>query len=133
MKKNDTPDLSRAEYDILRILWKEEQLSVREVHDALQSTYKWAYSTTKTMMDRMAKKNLLKREEFHHIFLYKPLITRPQGLMKWIEFFADRVLEMDRASAVALFARTKAITPDEIEELSDLLENIEKKDKNKGK
>ena len=119
------PDLSRAEFDILRVLWKNERLSIREVHDALQETYKWAYSTTKTMMDRMVKKELLAREEFHRVFLYKPLISRPQGLAKWVEFVADRVLEMDQGSVVSLFARNKVLSPEEIEELTQLLKSNE--------
>ena len=115
------PDLSRAEFDILRVLWKNEKLSIREVHDALEKTYHWAYSTTKTMMDRMVKKNLLAREEFHRVFLYKPLISRPQGLAKWVEFVADRVLEMDQGAVVSLFARNKVLTAEEIDELTQLL------------
>lgn len=119
------PDLSRAEFDILRVLWKNEKLSIREVHDALEKTYNWAYSTTKTMMDRMVKKNLLSREEFHRVFLYKPLISRPQGLAKWVEFVADRVLEMDQGAVVSLFARNKVLKPEEIEELTQLLKSNE--------
>lgn len=120
-----TPDLSRAEFDILRILWKNGRLSIREVHDALQETYKWAYSTTKTMMDRMVKKDLLVREEFHGVFLYKPLISRPQGLAKWVEFVADRMLEMDQGAVVSLFARNKTLSPEEIDELNQLLNSRE--------
>jgi len=115
-------DLSRAEYDILRTLWKKGRLSVREVHDQLQETYGWAYTTTKTMMDRMAEKGLLIRESFHGIFLYKPLISRPAGLARMVQFFADRVLEMDVGSVVSLFARSKTLTPEEIEELNNLLQ-----------
>jgi BlaI family penicillinase repressor len=114
-------DLSRAEYDILRTLWKRGRLSVREVHDQLQETYGWAYTTTKTMMDRMVEKGLLNRESFHGVYLYKPMITRPAGLARMVQFFADRVLEMDVGSVVSLFARSKAITPEEIEELNKLL------------
>ncbi len=114
-------DLSRAEYDILRTLWKKGRLSVREVHDQLQETYGWAYTTTKTMMDRMVEKGLLNRESFHGVYLYKPMITRPAGLARMVQFFADRVLEMDVGSVVSLFARSKAITPEEIEELNKLL------------
>jgi predicted transcriptional regulator len=114
-------DLSRAEYDILRTLWKKGRLSVREVHDQLQVTYGWAYTTTKTMMDRMVEKGLLNRDSFHGIFLYNPMITRPAGLARMVQFFADRVLEMDVGSVVSLFARSKAITPEEIEELNKLL------------
>ena len=80
------PDLSRAEYDILNIIWPKGRLSIREVHDELQSTYQWAYSTTKTMMDRMVQKGLLQREEFHRVFLYKPLIKKlnPAGQSLWL-------------------------------------------------
>ncbi len=116
------PDLSRAEYDLMHILWKAGRLSVREVHDKIKPTYGWAYSTTKTMMDRMAAKGLLRREKFHGIFLYKPLISRPQGLVKWIEFFADRVLEMDQSAVVSLFARANRLSDEELAELQGLLE-----------
>ena len=120
------PDLSRAEYDILNIIWPKGRLSIREVHDELQSTYQWAYSTTKTMMDRMVQKGLLQREEFHRIFLYKPLITKPQGLARWVQFFADRVLGMDYSSVVSLFANNNSLTENEIDELKELLNSKEK-------
>ncbi|MBC8182036.1 BlaI/MecI/CopY family transcriptional regulator [candidate division KSB1 bacterium] len=125
-EKKKLVDLSRAEYDILRTLWNAGQLSVREVHDLLTETYNWAYTTTKTMMDRMVNKELLNRESFHGVFIYKPLITRPAGLARMVQFFADRVLEMDVGSVVSLFARSKSLTPEEIDELNNLL--VEKKD-----
>lgn len=115
------PDLTKTEFDILRILWKSGRLSVRELHDQMIENYPWAYSTTKTMMDRMVKKGLLKREQFHGIFLYTPLISRPKGFARLINFFSDRVLELDYGAVVSLFSRSKALTPDEIEELSQIL------------
>jgi BlaI family transcriptional regulator, penicillinase repressor len=127
-QKKTTPDLSKAEYDILRVLWKDGRRNVREVHDRLQPVYRWAYTTTKTMMDRMVVKGLLSREEFHGVFLYNPLVSRPAGLAKMVEFFADRVLELDAGAVVSLFARSKAITPDEIRELEMLLKEKKKGD-----
>ena len=127
-RKNDLPELSKAEYDILRVLWKKGQQTVREVHDQLQSFHGWAYTTTKTMMDRMVTKGLLNRETFHGIYLYQPLITRPVGLARLVQFFADRVLEMDASSVVAMFAQSKAITPDEMQELEDLLKEQQDKE-----
>ena len=127
-KSKDLPELSRAEYDILRILWKNGKQTVREVHDELKGPYGWAYTTTKTMMDRMVAKQLMLREEFHGIFLYKSLITRPAGLARMVEFFADRVLEMDTGSVVSLFARSKAISPEEMEELNRILRETKKKE-----
>jgi BlaI family transcriptional regulator, penicillinase repressor len=117
-----TPELSRAEYDILHILWKGECRSVREVHDRIHETTGWAYTTTKTMMDRMVQKGMLLREEFHGVFLYKPLISRPAGLVNWIKFFSDRVLELDSREVVAMFSQSKALTPEEITELERLIQ-----------
>ncbi len=115
------PDLTKAEFNILRIIWKSKKLSIREVHDQITTTHDWAYSTTKTMMDRMVRKQLLAREKFHGVFLYRPLISRPTGFTRLVKFFADRVLELDYGEVVALFSRSKALEPEEIRELEKLL------------
>jgi predicted transcriptional regulator len=117
------PDLTKAEFDILRIIWKNGKQTVREVHDQIIASHDWAYSTTKTMMDRMTRKQLLLREKFHGVFLYHPLISRPKGFTRLVKFFADRVLELDYGEVVALFSRSKALDPDEIRELEKLLED----------
>jgi predicted transcriptional regulator len=126
-KKNKVPELSKAEYDILRILWKNGKQTVREVHTQLNSINGWAYTTTKTMMDRMVAKKFLSRGTFHGIFLYRPLITRPAGLARFIQFFADRILEMDTNTIVAMFSQNKSITKEEIHELECLLRDLQKK------
>ena len=125
--KESLPDLTKVEFDILRILWKSGRLNVREVHNKMVENYSWAYSTTKTTMDRMVKKELVKREQFHGIFLYSPLISRPKGFARLIQFISDRVLELDHATIVSLFARSKALTPDEIDELSQILKEEKEK------
>ena len=127
MKTKVSPDISRAEYDILNALWRAGRQSVREVHDTLQATYTWAYSTTKTTMDRMVSKGLLDRENFHGVFLYKPLITKPVGMARWVRFFADRVLEMEIGSVINMFARSKALTEQELEELKQILDQEDDK------
>jgi predicted transcriptional regulator len=122
------PNLSRAEYGILRILWKQGRQSVREVHDQLKSSHHWAYTTTKTMMDRMVSKKLLKRDSFHGIFLYTPLISRPAGLARFVHFFAERVLETDPGNVVSLFSKSGTISRDELDELERLLDQLDKDD-----
>lgn len=120
---NPLPELSKAEYEVIHVLWKHGQLSVREVHDRLSETNLWAYSTTKTVMDRMSKKKLLSRKNFHGIFVYSPLISRPAGMAKLVKFFADHVLELDYASVVSMFAQNKSMSTEELDELNALLDN----------
>ena len=121
---NQIPEPSKAEYDILRILWKNGRQTVREVHDKLQATSGWAYTTTKTMMDRMVNKELLKRDEFHGINLYMANISKPAGMAKLVEFIADRVFEVDASTVVSMFSTNGIMTDEEIKELKDLLKDI---------
>ncbi|MCF6192941.1 MAG: BlaI/MecI/CopY family transcriptional regulator [Kangiellaceae bacterium] len=117
------PDLSRTELQILNVIWKnKEGLSVREVHEQIIKTFKWAYSTTKTTMDRMVKKGLLRREDFHGVFLYQAEISKPAGLARLISFFMNDLLEMDQSALVSLFGQSKALTASEVDELESLLE-----------
>jgi len=116
------PEISAAEFQVLKILWKKEPQSVREVHDQLTQVTGWAYSTTKTTMDRMAKKELLQRQSFHGVFLYQSLVSKSQGLVKWVRFFADGILETDYSNVVNMFSQSGNLSESEIEELRDLLD-----------
>lgn len=123
MKK--IPDLTKAEYDIMRVLWKHGEKSVREVHDSLRHSQGWALTTVRTMMDRMERKKLLSRNESGGVYVYRPMISRPEGLAKMVRFFADRVLETDTNTVVSMFSGAKGLTADEIEELKKLLDREE--------
>ncbi len=114
-------ELSRAELDLIRILWSDGRLSARQVHERLGEDYDWAYSTTRTMLDRMVAKGHLKREAFHGVNLFTPVISRPQGLAGLIQDFAERVLEMDPNTVVALFAGGSRLSPSELDELTRLV------------
>ena len=116
------PEISAAEFQILKILWKNGAQSVREVYDSLKPVTGWAYTTTKTTMDRMAKKEILDRQSFHGVFIYKALISKSQGMVKWVRFFADGLLETDYSNVVSMFSQSGYLTATEVEELRKLLE-----------
>jgi BlaI family transcriptional regulator, penicillinase repressor len=76
------------------------------------------------MMDRKVNKELLKRDDFHGINLYEANISRPAGMAKLVEFFADRVLEVDASTVVSMFSANETMSKEEIKELEDLLKDI---------
>lgn len=115
-------DLTSAELAVMKALWSEGRLSAREVHERIAERLEWAYSTTRTTLDRMAGKGLVAKEEFHGLYLYSPLISRPAGLAGMIRDLADRVLDVDYAPVLSLFAEATELSDAEIEELERLLE-----------
>ncbi len=118
------PDLSRPEFDVLRTLWRLKRASVREVHDALVEETAWAYTTTKTVMDRMAAKGLLERKSLHGVAVYEPRVSKAAGMAKWVNFFASRVLESDVGLVLSLVKDSGTVTSAEMKELERLVSDM---------
>ena len=72
-------ELTEAEWQIIQVVWQREPCAAPTVQEALQATRKWAYSTVKTLMDRMAAKGLLATERIRNLVLYRSTITREQA------------------------------------------------------
>ena len=121
----NSENISPKEQLILNILWKNGESNIREVHDQLEEKTGWAYSTTKTRMDRMAKKGLLERFDSHGVWLYKPVISRTEGLAHWVKFVADGIFETDYSNVVNMFSENIDLSQQEKSDLIKILEEEE--------
>jgi BlaI family penicillinase repressor len=72
-------ELFESEWAILRAVWKLQPCAAPTVQESLEKEKGWAYTTVKTLMDRMVKKGLLKVEKIRNLHLYSARITRPQA------------------------------------------------------
>jgi predicted transcriptional regulator len=55
MESNDLPQLTPAELEVMKVLWAGDSLSAREIHEQLAERLGWAYSTTRTTVERMVR------------------------------------------------------------------------------
>ncbi len=116
------PRLTQAELDVMKVLWRADKLSAREIHEQVAKQLDWAYSTTRTTIERMVRKDLLEKTNFHGIHLYEARISRAAGLAGLVQQFASRVLEMSHGPVVSLFAESGSLDETEIAELRALLD-----------
>ena len=121
MTELEISELTANELAILKVLWQNGALSAREVHDHLAALRDWSYSTTRTFLERMVKKSLLVKKSSHGMNLYKPGISKAQGLAPSVKHFAEQVLELDLGKVVNLFTGSQALSSGEIEELQKIL------------
>jgi BlaI family penicillinase repressor len=77
--KKESLELFESEWAILQKVWELEPCAAPTVQEAIKGEKKWAYTTVKTMMDRMVKKGLLKTEKIRSIYLYSSAVTRSQA------------------------------------------------------
>ena len=64
------PRPTDAELAILRVLWERGASTVRQVHEALADTRETGYTTTLKLMQIMADKGLVKRNETARTHVY---------------------------------------------------------------
>ncbi len=126
MNSTNLPALTRPELDVMKALWREGRLGAREVHDRVGSRHGWAYSTTRTTLERMVKKGLVAKAPLHGLYVYSASVSRARGLASLVRAFAEDVLEADYAPVVSLFAQTNTLSQDEIDELHAVLEAADK-------
>jgi BlaI family transcriptional regulator, penicillinase repressor len=124
--KGDTrsrlPQLAPAELDLMKVLWAGGPLSAREIHLRLTGRTGWAYSTTRTVIERLVRKGLLRKQDSHGLHVFAPAVSRARGLAQLVRDFAEQVLELREVPVATLFSRSDALTPGELAELRALLE-----------
>ena len=72
-------ELFDSEWTILQVVWEKQPCTAPAVQEVLQEDKGWAYTTVKTIMDRMVKKGLLETERIRNLYLYRAAITRAAG------------------------------------------------------
>lgn len=112
---------TKPELAILKLLWREKALSAREITDEVAEGLNWSYSTMRTVIERMCEKGLLRKKSVDGINVYSPAIGKVALISRMIRDFSDRVLELDAAPSAVMFADSKLLTEDELEELEKIL------------
>lgn len=113
---------SATELTILKTLWKLSPQSAREIHNAVEASLKWSYSSTRKTLDRMNEKNLLSVSEVHGIRVFKPAVSKVKTLASYIKDFTQSVLEVDGEIPVSMFADSKLLDDDELAQLEKTLQ-----------
>ncbi|AWF82086.1 penicillinase repressor [Microbulbifer sp. A4B17] len=113
---------SPSELALLKALWKQKPLSARELHDRVKPELEWSYSSTRKTLDRMRDKSLVTQSEIHGIHVYSPTVDKVETLALYARDFAERVLELDGPLPVAMFAGSKLMSEEDIEELQAVLD-----------
>ena len=72
-------ELTETEWAIIKAVWKKEPCTAPDIQQTLRRQTGWAYSTVRTLMDRMVAKGLLAADKGRHPTLYRSAVTREQA------------------------------------------------------
>jgi len=114
-----------AELEILNVIWQDGPSTVRAINDKLNGEKKVGYTTTLKIMQIMAEKGLLKRDERQRSHLYAAAAPEKQVQ----KLLLDRLLEQAfGGSALKLVMQALGAhkaSPEEISRIRELLDRLE--------
>jgi len=105
--------LGPLEQDVMDVVWRLRDTTVRDVHAELSSSREIAYTTVMTTMARLARKGILLRDTADLAHRYRPVVSRDQYARGAVGDVLSWLLERYPEPAVAYLA-------DVVEELDDV-------------
>lgn len=116
-------DLFESEWAILQVVWELEPCAAPTVQEALQSEKGWAYTTVKTMMDRMVRKGLLKTEKIRNLYQYSSAITQSQAQKSEIVRMLKRAFNGTVTPMMQFLIENDEMSEEECRHLERLIKN----------
>ncbi len=124
-KKKAQP--SEAELAILRTLWSEGASSVREVHELLGGDERTRYTTTLKLMQRMAEKGLVRRDESQRSHVYTAAAEEDEVERALVSSFVNRMFEGSVQKLVLHALEAGEVSDEELLEIKRQLKQWEKR------
>ena len=122
MSKKDL-ELFDSEWAILRVVWTLEPCAAPTVQEELQGEKGWAYTTVKTMMDRMVKKGLLKTQRIRNLYLYSSVVTQSQARRGEIKRAVTRAFDGTLTPMMQFLIENDELSEAEYSQLEDLIKS----------
>src|SRR5689334_3232194 len=87
------PTLTPQELAIMKVVWRLEKATVRQVYEEMRESRDIAYTTVMTMMKILEGKGYLKKSVVDRAHVYKPASPRHQVVGAMVREFLDRVFD----------------------------------------
>ena len=116
------PRPTDAELAILRVLWERGPSTVRHVHETLSDTRETGYTTTLKLMQIMADKGLVTRDESSRTHVYEARVSQEQTQRQLVNDLVDRAFGGSAAELVLRALSTRKSTDEELREIRRLID-----------
>lgn len=108
---------SERELDVLKVLWDLGESKVRDVHEALNTQQKTAFTTVQTLLRIMADKGLVNQRAVGRTLFYSPKHTIEQVSSRFLKRVYNGALD----KLVLNMLRAEDVSTEEMRELERLI------------
>ena len=123
MARTESDHPTELELEILKVLWKESPLPVREVRARLETDAgrRLAHSSVITMLNIMHRKGFLRRRKVGNAFVFFPKAEKESVTGKMMHDLVSRVFDGSPSAMVLNLIETSDIDAEELTELRRII------------
>lgn len=119
--------LTDQELEIMKIVWKRGDVTVRDVYEELLRHRKIAYTTVMTMMGILEQKGRLTKSGAERAHVYSPAEPERKVVGNMVQDFVKRVFNGSAKPLLVHLVESRDITHEEIDEISKFLKEKRRK------
>ncbi len=120
------PQISEAEYEVMKIIWKHAPINTNEITEMLSKTTAWSPKTIHTLIKRLVNKGAISYEKDGRVFVYTPLIKENEYIGNESSHFLKRFYNGDITRMLSSFIENNKLSKAEIEILRSMLSSNRK-------
>lgn len=124
---NRLPQITEAEFEIMKIMWKYAPISTNEITEKLTQTTEWSPKTIQTLIKRLVTKGALSYEKQSRVFVYTPLVKEDEYIGQESTSFLKRFYNGNITAMLSSYIENDKLSEKEIDELRSLLTKKPKK------
>jgi len=125
---NARPNLSKGEMEVARVLWEIGAAGVREVHEVVSANRDMDYSTVQTYLRRLEAKGYASSKLKGRVRVYAPKGKALTVIRDTVNDLVERLFGGNSLPLVRHLIEDRGMTPKEIHELKELLDQYESDD-----
>jgi BlaI family transcriptional regulator, penicillinase repressor len=121
----ERPEPTKSELEILRVLWQNGPQTVRFVNDELNKHRQVNYTSTLKLMQIMADKGLVLRDESQMKHIYRAAEEEQKTKDVLLDRFIDTLYAGSAGKLVMQLLGNKKTTPEELDEIRKIIDNLD--------
>ena len=127
MPEAELPRPTDAELEILKVLWRRGPSTVREVFETLGETKVTGYTTALKLMQIMAEKGLVVRDESERAHRYEAAAPEDETQRRLVGDLLRKAFDGSAKKLVLQALSTERATSSELDEIRRLLDELERR------
>lgn len=105
----------------MKIVWRREQATVRDVYEEMLENRKIAYTTVMTMMGILEEKGHLIKDQGDRAYVYRPSQPKDQVVGGMVRDFLDRVFNGSAKPLLMHLVESRQVSREELDEIAAMM------------